>query len=390
MVWVVKQDAVGAARRSLVLGLDAGRLTTVANAFRWAAGLIATGMACSSSVARTPPGPAAPACTGDRAAAMSDAAASSADAAEAGSPAPAFTWAVAASDAMARFEANGVVVGGELWVLGGFTSADLEVTTRVDIYDPAGDSWRPGPDLPGAETHFAVVNFEGDLIVSGGFTGAFVGALPPTTDAVWRWSAGAGAWSLGPPLPAAGAAFAWALLGTALHLAGGLAADGNSDSDAHDVWDVAGAATWTAEAPLPDARNHGGGAATGGLFYAIGGRHGWNESSGDVADVDAFDPVSGAWTSRAPIPIARSEIGGATSAMDDGRILVVGGSLAGIVPSADVLVYDPAVDAWCALPSLPEPRKGAVAARIGSRVVVAGGSPNSVDPSATTFVGCCL
>ena len=90
------------------------------------------------------------------------------------------------------------------------------------------------------------------------------------------------------------------------------------------------------------------------------------------------------------VAIPRSEIGGATSTMEDGRILVVGGSLSGIVPSADVLVYDPAVDAWCALPSLPEPRKGAVAARIGSRIVVTSGSPTSVDPSATTFVGCCL
>ena len=166
--------------------------------------------------------------------------------------------------------------------------------------------------------------------------------------------------------------------------------DGNSDSGFHYVWDLAGAAAWTTAAPLPDARNHGGGAATGGLFYAIAGRHGWNESSGDVADVDAFDPVSGSWTSRAPIPIARSEIAGATSTLADGRILVVGGSLSGVVPSADVLVYDPAVDAWCALPSLPEPRKGAVAARIGSRIVVTSGSPTSVDPSATTFVGCCL
>jgi N-acetylneuraminic acid mutarotase len=353
-------------------------------------GLIATATACSPPPSRTIPGPAAPACAVSRAGTTGDAGASSADAAEAGSPAPAFAWTVATPDPIARFEANGVVLGGELWVLGGFTSADLQVTTSVDVYDPASDSWRSGPDLPGAQTHFAVVTFEGDLIVSGGFTGALTGGLPPTTDAVWRWSSSADAWSIGPPLPAAGAAFAWALLGTELHLAGGLAADGKSDSDAHAVWDLAGAATWTTAAPLPDARNHGGGAATGGLFYAIAGRHGWNESSGDVADVDAFDPASGSWTARAPIPTARSEIGGATSAMEDGRVLVVGGSLAGIVPSADVLVYDPAVNGWCALPSLPEPRKGAVAGRIGSRVVVVGGSPNSVDPSATTFVGCCL
>jgi N-acetylneuraminic acid mutarotase len=293
---------------------------------------------------------------------------------------------------MARFEANGAVVDGQLWVLGGFTSHDLQVTRRVDIYDPAADAWRAGPDLPSAYTHIAIVPFGGDLFVAGGFTGAFTGARPPTTDAVWRWSAADGAWSMGPPLPAAGAAFSWALLGTALHLAGGLGVDGNSDADVHYAWDLAGAATstWTTAAMLPVARNHGGGAAAGGLFYAIAGRHGWNESSGDVADVDAFDPASGAWTPRAPIPIARSEIGAATLATEDGRILVVGGSLAGIVPSADVLLYDPAMDAWCALPSLPEPRKGAVAARVGSRVVVTTGSPTSVDPSATTFVGCCF
>jgi len=370
--------------------LHAGRLATVANAVWWALGLIATGVACSPPPARMSPGPAAPACVGTRSAVMADAAASSSDAGGADAATPSFTWMVATPDPTARFEANGAVVGGELWVLGGFTSADLQVTTGVDIYDPAGDRWRSGPDLPGAQTHFAVVTFEGDVIVSGGFTGALTGGLPPTTNAVWRWSPDAGAWSMGPPLPAAGAAFAWALLGTELHLAGGLAADGKSDADAHEVWDLAGAAAWTVAAPLPDARNHGGGAAAGGLFYAIAGRHGWNESSGDVTDVDAFDPASGAWTPRAPIPSARSEIGAATSTMEDGRILVVGGSLSGIIPSADVLVYDPAVDAWCALPSLPEPRKGAVAARIGSRVVVTTGSPTSVDPSPTTFVGCCF
>src|SRR5262249_50548117 len=80
--------------------------------------------------------------------------------------------------------------------------------------------------------------------------------------------------------------------------------------------------------PLPAARNHGGGAATGGRMYAIAGRHQWNETSGDVTDVDELDPATGAWTERAPIPVARSEIGASTLAMSDGRILVVGGSVA--------------------------------------------------------------
>jgi hypothetical protein len=352
------------------------------------AAMIAAWAGCSSSASPAPAGPAAPACASAAAAGTADAGAS--DGGEDGGPGLGFAWTLAAPSPLARFEANGAVVDDELWVLGGFTSADLHVTGRVDIYDSAGDAWRPGPDLPGAETHIAVVSFAGDLIVAGGFTGAFTVGRPPTTDAVWRLGAGTGTWSPGPPLPAPGAAFAWALVGTAVHLAGGLASDGNTDFGAHYVWDLAGAQTWTTAAPLPNARNHGGGAATGGLFYAIAGRHGWNESSGDDAEVDAFDPVSGAWTSRAPIPIARSEIGAATSTTADGRIVVIGGSVSGVRPSADVLVYDPAVDAWCALPALPEPRKGAVAARIGARIVVTTGSPTSVDPSATTFVGCCL
>lgn len=60
---------------------------------------------------------------------------------------------------IARFEANGSVVDGEAWVLGGFTSADLQDTGRVDIYDPARDACRPGPDMPGAQTHIAPVTF---------------------------------------------------------------------------------------------------------------------------------------------------------------------------------------------------------------------------------------
>jgi hypothetical protein len=300
-------------------------------------------------------------------------------------------WSEAAPCPLARFEANGAVIGGELWVLGGFTSATLQVTRRVDIYDPASDSWRAGPDLPGAETHFGVVALGDDLLVVGGFAGNFSGAArPPTTDAVWRRSAATAQWIPGPALPSARAAFATALLDQALHIAGGLGSDGNTDTHDHLVWDPTGAGSWTQAAPLPDARNHGGGAAVGGRMYAIAGRHKWDEFAGDVADVHIFDPGAGAWTNGAPIPVARSEIGAATTAMPDGRLLVVGGSVAGIMPNADVLIYDPALDQWSVLPSLPDRRKGAVAARIGPRIVVTTGSPTSVDPVATTFVGCCL
>lgn len=304
---------------------------------------------------------------------------------------PEITWTVGAACPLARFEANGVVVDGELWVLGGFVSSDLEVTGRVDIYNPATDSWRVGPPLPGSQTHLAAVTVApADVVVAGGFDGPFGATRPPVTAAVWRWNSRDGQWRAGPALPVAGAAYAWALLGSELHLAGGLGPDGATDSGVHYVWDLTGDLSWKSSAILPNARNHGGGAAAGGSFYVIAGRHDWDEQGGDVSQVDAFDATAGTWSARAPIPGARSEIAAATTVLADGRILVVGGSLPDVIPSANVLVYDPVADSWAALAPLPQPRKGAVARQIGARIIVTTGSPTSVDPSNTTFVGCCL
>lgn len=301
---------------------------------------------------------------------------------------PTFSWTEAAPCPVARFEANGVVIDGELWVMGGFISSALDVTRRVDIYDPNADSWRPGPELPDAETHVGVVGVGSDIVLVGGFNGNVHART--TTAGVWRWSAASATWSPGPALPTARAAVAAALLGSSIHAAGGLAQDGNTDSGDHVVWDLAGPGAWTNAAPLANPRNHGGGAASTGLFFAVAGRHGWDEVAGHDSAVDAFDPAAGTWTPRAPVPMARSEIGSATVAMPDGRLLVVGGSVAGQIPSGDVLVYDPPRDSWSALPSLPQPLKGVVAARIGAKIVVTTGSPTSIDPSAVTYLGCCL
>ena len=130
--------------------------------------------------------------------------------------------------------------------------------------------------------------------------------------------------------------------------------------------------------------------ASGGRFFAISGRHGWDEVAGDDPALDAFDPATNSWNARAPMLEPRSEIGSATVSLADGRFLTVGGSITGKIPSADVLVYDPGKDLWSALPALPLPLKGVVAVRIGSKLIVSTGSPTSTDPTDKTYVGCCL
>jgi N-acetylneuraminic acid mutarotase len=273
-------------------------------------------------------------------------------------------------------------------VMGGFIDTALEVTQRIDIYDPTTDSWRLGPDLPGAETHVGVANVGKGLILAGGFDGNVIDRV--VSKAVWRWHADDETWTAGPDLPLPRAAVSAALIGSEFHVAAGLAEDGETDSGDHFVWDLEGSGGWTTADALPVPRNHGGGATSGGLFFAVAGRHNWDEYEGHVATVDAFDPATGSWTERAPIPIARSEIGASTSAMSDGRLLVIGGSVEGKHPSADVFVYDPAADVWSSLPPIPSVLKGTVAARIGDKIIVSTGSPTSRDPSTTTYIGCCL
>ena len=156
------------------------------------------------------------------------------------------------------------------------------------------------------------------------------------------------------------------------------------------MWNLAGPSLWSAAAPLRNPRNHGGGSASQGRFFAVSGRHGWDEAAGDDPAVDAFDSATDSWSSRAPMSVPRSEIGAATVSLSDERLLVVGGSITGKAPSADVLVYDPHKDSWSTLPSLPIPLKGLVAARIGAKVIVTTGSPTSTEPTDKTYIGCCL
>jgi N-acetylneuraminic acid mutarotase len=299
-----------------------------------------------------------------------------------------FVWTSAAPCPVPRFEAMGVVLDGELWVMGGFLSTELNVTRRIDVYDPRTDSWRLGAELPGAETHAGVANVDNDFVLVGGFVGNVLNRI--TTANVWRWTAATESWSAGPDLPTPRAGVAMALLGSELHVAGGLAQDGNTDSAEHVVLNFAGSNAWASAAPLPVPRNHGGGAASGGMFFAIAGRHGWDEVGGDEPLLDAFDPAQGRWQTRAPMPLGRSEIGAATVVLADGRLLVVGGSVPGLLPSDDVLVYDPQRDAWSKLPLLPQSLKGVVAARIDDKIIVTTGSPTSIDPSGVTYIGCCL
>ncbi len=66
---------------------------------------------------------------------------------------------------VARSEAAAVVVGREIYVIGGENNGPLQA---VEIYDPATDRWRNGPVLPDARRGAMAAAVDGDVYVFGG------------------------------------------------------------------------------------------------------------------------------------------------------------------------------------------------------------------------------
>lgn len=128
--------------------------------------------------------------------------------------------------------------------------------------------------------------------------------------------------------------------------------------------------TWRYGPPLPQPMHHTMAAAVDGILYVIGGEISANGVANQgiyIGNVYAFDPATGAWTERAPMPTGRSA--GATAVVD-GKIYVAGGR----PPRGhDFAVYDPAADTWTVLPDLPTQRNHLAAAALGSKVYVVGG-----------------
>ncbi len=124
---------------------------------------------------------------------------------------------------------------------------------------------------------------------------------------------------------------------------------------------------WRRSAPLPVALNHTMSVSVNGVLYVIGGQPGAGGDGPFVNTVYAFDPKTGSWSTRTPMPTARA---GGGAAVVNGRIYVAGGR----PPQGnDFAVYDPATDRWEILPILPTQRNHIGMVSIGSRIYVMGG-----------------
>jgi N-acetylneuraminic acid mutarotase len=292
---------------------------------------------------------------------------------------PPLRWKAAAPSPFARVEAPAAVIDGKLYLFGGFTDT-LDASNRLDVYDPASDSWTRKGDMPTRLTHLDPAVDGNTLWLAGGFKGKHPG---PVVAEVWKYDIPSDTWTAGPPLPEPRASGGLAVLGRRLHYFGGYKAD--RDTTAGDHWSLSldGGTEWRREADLPDPRGHVSAVVLDGKLYALGGDHGHDRKQIDVDSCHRFDPATGQWSEIARLPDGRSHFESSTIVYQ-GRILVFGGRCNSSQPPrgvmGDVLEYDPAANTWRTLATMPEKLLAPDAAIIAGRIVVTCGGLNNPRP----------
>lgn len=132
----------------------------------------------------------------------------------------------------------------------------------------------------------------------------------------------------------------------------------------------AGAEQWRVRSPIPQHVYGHSAAALNGSVHLLGGCHtdDWQLPT-DAHQV--YDPVSDSWSEAARLPLA---LGWSMPAVHDGKIYLFGGGYhradQGMTSSDQAWVYDPALDRWDRLRSLPEPRMNGFAAASGDFVYI--------------------
>ncbi len=281
------------------------------------------------------------------------------------------SWSMLASSSLSKVEAQSVKVNDKLYVLAGFLSG-LQITGATEIYDPATDSWSTGAPMPTPVTHMGAVAVGDEIWILAGFVGNHPGVA---TNLVQIYNTVTDTWSEGPALPNSRGSGAGAYTDGKVHFFGGLLPNRMTDVGEHFVMDVNDqAAGWQAAAPLPEPRNHLGGAAVNGIIYAIGGQFGHDGGVDDQRFLHAYDPANDTWTQLADLPDDRSHFEPGTIVHND-KIIIVGGRRGGFFFD-DVTEYDPATDTWSERCELPSNLLAPAAKVFGSQLIVANGGEN--------------
>lgn len=290
-----------------------------------------------------------------------------------------------------RQDAAVAVLGGRIYVIGGF-GPDAGPTNTTFVLEPTpGTNLNPTLDQPPAPTlpvgtwttarpipevidHAAAATMGGFIYVAGGTVEKLV------TNKFWRYDPSDDSWASMPPLPIPRYAPTMQAVNGKLYLIGGAASHGH-DERSFEVFDPATASWSLIDNALPEEREASQTALFGGRIALVGGR---DRDEHNLTSCDLYDAVRDAWAPCSSLHMGRSDFG--LAAVDD-RLFAIGGinMLSGLTTQTTE-ISGAGGRGWMDGHWLPAPRTSMSIAVVGHTVWVIGGSNwGAVSPTANVL-----
>jgi N-acetylneuraminic acid mutarotase len=271
-------------------------------------------------------------------------------------------WSFKSSMPTTRRDVTAGIINGIFYGIGGIIG---EVSNTA--YDPTTDSWSIKTPMPSPRTTMAVGVIKGTLYAVGGCCDANGFGLN-TVEAYVPGGSLTNTWTTKAAMPTARFGLAGGVVNGTLYAVGGAYnVNGGGPLNSVEAYDPA-SNTWSTKAAMPTARV---GLAVGvinGILYAVGGCDNKTTNPHNYNTLEAYNPVTDTWTTKAPMPTARQYPG---AGVINGRLFVVGGY--NVYELNTVEAYDPATDTWTTKASMLKARDGMGVGVIGRTLYAAGG-----------------
>lgn len=261
---------------------------------------------------------------------------------------------------------------------GAVLSLVFAVLGRVAGADPAGSFAATGSLADGPRMRHAAVRLDDGRVLAVGGSGR-VATSGGAHDTIERYDPATGSWAVVATMAVRRS------LESAHRLPDGrvLIVGGDDGPTVHatcELWDPASPSSVSTTGSMGSARwGHAHATLLDGSVLVVGGMSTNTGVVTPMSSVERYDPTSGTWSGRAPMPHARQAA--ATVLLADGTVLVTGGDLGhgnGFAGTHTCQRYDPVADAWSTTGSLVAPRSGHAAVRLlDGRVLLIGGGKNA-------------